>query len=293
MGKTRFLTPQEQAEYIEKAQNGCQRAFERLLLAYKPLVVKHARRIQTTYQLDYGMIDDLVQEGMIGLTSAIEKFDPSRGAQLSTLATQHVKTACFTYLLNMKSDFKLPAGRNGKALLRYYFHLLNTYTRITGRSEEDGGYEFVSVILQKKGYNVSLKDVSRFAQTVTSTRWQVDTFQRSSSSASDDLEESMELEFSTTSHDLDVIEDQSMDCFRRDVQDIAHHCFSERDREIMLWLLLDDDNNHATKKELAERAGISIERVRQIHRSGHEIIRKELEAMGIQSAEDYLCRAAS
>lgn len=56
---------------------------EKLLTECKPLVSSISRR----YFLIGGEIDDLVQEGMIGLYKAIESFDPNKEATFKTFAT--------------------------------------------------------------------------------------------------------------------------------------------------------------------------------------------------------------
>lgn len=56
---------------------------EELMISYKPLVTKIARR----YFIYSGDIDDLIQEGMIGLYKAIKNFDESKQASFKTFAT--------------------------------------------------------------------------------------------------------------------------------------------------------------------------------------------------------------
>ena len=58
-------------------------AVEELLKTYKPLVIKLSRR----YFLAGGELDDLVQEGMIGLYNAINSFDEKKDASFKTFAT--------------------------------------------------------------------------------------------------------------------------------------------------------------------------------------------------------------
>ena len=60
-----------------------EKAVETLLNLYKPFVSKIARR----YYFVGGDIDDLMQEGMIGLYSAIQTFDPSKDASFKTFAS--------------------------------------------------------------------------------------------------------------------------------------------------------------------------------------------------------------
>ena len=74
-------------ELIEKAQNGDENAIEKLLSSFKPLVNKIAR----SYFLTGGDIEDLVQEGMIGLYKAIKTFKKGKSASFMTYAGTCVK----------------------------------------------------------------------------------------------------------------------------------------------------------------------------------------------------------
>ena len=74
-------------ELIEKAQNGNEEAIEKLLSSYKPLVNKIAR----SDFLTGGDIEDLVQEGMIGLYKAIKTFKKEKTASFLTYAGTCIK----------------------------------------------------------------------------------------------------------------------------------------------------------------------------------------------------------
>lgn len=74
-------------ELIEKAQNGDENAIEKLLSSFKPLVNKIAR----SYFLTGGDIEDLVQEGMIGLYKAIKTFKKGKTASFMTYAGTCIK----------------------------------------------------------------------------------------------------------------------------------------------------------------------------------------------------------
>ena len=72
----------EEIELIKSAKTD-ELAMEKLLTTYKPLVSKIARQ----YFLIGGEIDDLVQEGMIGLYKAIKTFDQTKEASFKTFAS--------------------------------------------------------------------------------------------------------------------------------------------------------------------------------------------------------------
>ncbi|MBO7508614.1 MAG: sigma-70 family RNA polymerase sigma factor, partial [Clostridia bacterium] len=71
-----------ETELLEKSKTD-EMAVETLLNLYKPLVSKIARR----FEFVGGELDDLVQEGMIGLYSAIKSFDNTKDASFKTFAT--------------------------------------------------------------------------------------------------------------------------------------------------------------------------------------------------------------
>ncbi len=81
------LTPRLERELSTRAQAGDRDARERILNANIPLVVSIARQYSNPH-LD---AEDLIQEGMIGLCTAIERYDPARGFRFSTYATYWIK----------------------------------------------------------------------------------------------------------------------------------------------------------------------------------------------------------
>lgn len=76
-----------QEELVLKAKNGDENAINELLSQYKNIVNKIAR----SYFLIGGDMEDIVQEGMIGLYKAIRNFSPQRNASFKTFATICIK----------------------------------------------------------------------------------------------------------------------------------------------------------------------------------------------------------
>lgn len=107
------------------------KARERMIVSNLRLVVK----IAFDYK-NYGMaIDDLIQEGNIGLMKAIERFDPSYGAKLSTYAAWWIKQSIKRALANQSRDIRLPVHMVDKiAKMRRASH---TMTEELGREPSD------------------------------------------------------------------------------------------------------------------------------------------------------------
>jgi RNA polymerase sigma factor (sigma-70 family) len=81
-----FSGRQEQ-ELAMRAQAGSEAARDRMIQANIPLVVSVARQ----YRNAHLEMEDLIQEGMIGLCTALERFNPSKGFRFSTYATYWIR----------------------------------------------------------------------------------------------------------------------------------------------------------------------------------------------------------
>ena len=104
IGRIPLLTPQQEVELAGKIKNGDAAARERMIKANLRLVVTIAR--------DYTNLGlqllDLISEGNIGLTKAVERFDPAKGAKLSTYAMWWIKQSIKRALANQSKTIRLP-----------------------------------------------------------------------------------------------------------------------------------------------------------------------------------------
>jgi RNA polymerase sigma factor (sigma-70 family) len=88
-GEASLLTRYEELTLIRRAQGGDRLAMDRLVRANVRLVSSVARR----YRCRSFSTEDLVQEGILGLILAIERFDTARGCRLSTYALHWIRQA--------------------------------------------------------------------------------------------------------------------------------------------------------------------------------------------------------
>ena len=84
---------------------GADAAREALVLQFRPLVQKQARQ----FMIPSVPLEDLVQEGFLGLMHAIDQFDPTRGAKLMTYATYHIDGHLRHFLRDRVQIIKEPA----------------------------------------------------------------------------------------------------------------------------------------------------------------------------------------
>jgi RNA polymerase primary sigma factor len=99
-----LLTAAEEIELAKRIERGDLDAKERMINSNLRLVVSQARRYQG-HGLEMG---DLVQEGMLGLIRAVEKFDWRRGFKFSTYGTLWIRQAIQRGLQNHGRTIRVP-----------------------------------------------------------------------------------------------------------------------------------------------------------------------------------------
>ncbi len=104
IGRIPLLTLEQEIELAAKIKKGDAAARERMINSNLRLVVTIAH--------DYANLGlpllDLISEGNIGLTKAVERFNPTKGAKLSTYAMWWIKQSIKRALANQSKTIRLP-----------------------------------------------------------------------------------------------------------------------------------------------------------------------------------------
>jgi RNA polymerase sigma factor (sigma-70 family) len=111
---------------------GASAAREALVLQFRPLVQKQARQFLTPAV----PLEDLVQEGFLGLMHGIDQYDPTRGVKLITYATHHIDGHLRHFLRDRTQIIKEPAWLQEMA--QKVRREAETLTQEMGREPTDG-----------------------------------------------------------------------------------------------------------------------------------------------------------
>ena len=103
-GRHKLLTAAEEVELAKRVERGDDAAKERMINSNLRLVISIAKR----YQGGGMPLLDLIQEGVIGLNRAVEKFDWRRGFKFSTYATWWIRQACQRAVSNQSATIRVP-----------------------------------------------------------------------------------------------------------------------------------------------------------------------------------------
>jgi RNA polymerase primary sigma factor len=104
IGRYPLLTAAEEVALAKRIERGDVTAKDHMVNANLRLVVALAKRYQ-----GHGVpLLDLIQDGIIGLNRAVEKFDHRKGFKFSTYATWWIRQACQRAISNQSATIRIP-----------------------------------------------------------------------------------------------------------------------------------------------------------------------------------------
>ena len=121
IGRIALLTPKQEIELAVKIKQGDRGA--------RSLMISSNLRLVVTIAQDYANLGlpllDLISEGNVGLTVAVDRFDPSKGAKLSTYAAWWIRQSIKRALSNQGRTIRLPVhlGEKISKMRRVALHL--------------------------------------------------------------------------------------------------------------------------------------------------------------------------
>ncbi|HSR25787.1 MAG TPA: RNA polymerase sigma factor RpoD/SigA [Candidatus Eisenbacteria bacterium] len=152
-----LLTAEEEVELAQRVERGDREARDRMVTANLRLVISIARRYQ-------GMglsLLDLIQEGVLGLIRAVDKYEWQRGFKFSTYATWWVRQGIQRALASKTREIRIP--ENVVELERRVLRVERELTAQLGRQPTEDEIAEAAAISPRR-----LEDLRQVARAVTS-----------------------------------------------------------------------------------------------------------------------------
>ena len=249
VGRIPVLTREDERELAERFRKQEDLdAARKLVLSHLRFVV-HIARGYSGYGLPVG---DLIQEGNVGLMKAVKRFDPSLNVRLVSFAVHWIRAEIHEYVLR---NWRLVKIATTKAQRKLFFNLRRMKKNLTWLSAEE-----TAAVARDLG--VTEREVTEMEKRLAARDLSFDPTPES------DEEEVYSPAAYLPSPDADPAEQVESAESSEDESDRLHEAMERldaRSREIVQRRWMTDDK--ATLHELADKYGVSAERIRQIESS--------------------------
>ena len=267
LGKHELLTAAEEVALAKRIERGDSQAKERMINSNLRLVVSIAKRYRG-HGVSFG---DLIQEGVIGLNRAVEKFDWRKGFKFSTYATWWIRQACQRAISNQARTIRVPAHvherRTKLARLRREFEVEHGREPTTEELVEQSGYAEQHIVEALSAVEASV-------------------------SLNQAVGDDGDGELGDLLADPDAIDpaDEAGESLRRRSVRTALRTLPARERRL-LELRFGFEGEQHSLDAIARELGVSRERVRQLERQALAQVANELDGV-IAATDDELAGAA-
>jgi len=250
-----FSSPEEEFAVSERASLGDEKAINELVQKNLRFVVSVAKQ----YVSNGIALEDLVNEGNIGLVIAAEKFTPSMGYKFISYAVWWVRKIILEHIAKNGTMVRIPANK------------LNSLSKLNKKIAEleqiKGRKVDVQEVMEEFGNEMNDED---FLFLDVLSTYNMDSLDRQV--GNDDGGSALgeliaDNSFKATDH---ILNDSNL----IDEINSILGVLSLRDREIMECLFGLNGNNPMTLNEVGDRMGITRERVRQVREKSLNVLRR-------------------
>jgi RNA polymerase sigma-32 factor len=235
--------------------------------AARQLVMSHLRfvvHIARSYS-GYGLAEaDLIQEGNVGLMKAVKRFNPEKGVRLVSFAVHWIKAEMHEYILR---NWRIVKIATTKAQRKLFFNLRGAKKSLAWLSAEEA-----RCVAEDLG--VDVKDVQRMEGRLSSRDV---AFDSPLDSDDDDAWHSPQYYLEDRSMDPALqVESSDWQASSEQQLHVALAALDERSRDILTqrWLVEEKSTLH----QLADKYGVSAERIRQLEQNAMKKLRGAIAA---------------
>ena len=258
-----ILSPEEEKALAERFY------YDNDLEAARQLVLCHLRfvvHLARTYQ-GYGLPQaDLIQEGNVGLMKAVKRFNPEVGVRLVSFAVHWIKAEMHEYILR---NWRIVKVATTKAQRKLFFNLRSAKKRLAWLNAAE-----TKAVADELG--VPEAEVSRMESRLAGVDVAFDGVD-----SDDDSSAPAHYLPSSSADPADLVANEDWLDISRARLGQAIASLDERSRDIIQARWLDEDKT--TLMDLAERYGVSAERIRQLEKNA---LKKLKAAVAIDEAAD-------
>lgn len=274
-GLTRYLSEiraypllsREEEHEAAKAyyEDGDMRAGRKLVTGNLRLVVK----IAMEYRRAWVNVMDLIQEGNIGLSEAVKRYDPYRGVRFSSFARYWIKALILQFILK---NFRLVSFANTRAGRKLFFRLEKERARLMHETGEATPKQLAESLDVSEADIVNATQLRKAPLSLTTPRGAEDSKQTLGDVLAD----------ADVDVEAEVVHGELMATVDAHMQAFADTLKTEREQAIWHERLIAEDP--IALAELGERYGVSRERIRQVEAR----MKKKLKAFLTEKLGDEL-----